>query len=113
MPAQRTDCVKAFSETFEARTNGRQSLGMLRRPNHERCFAQSGAHFSKKKGAAAPFCLNEFYRIFSLILALAFEIFELAALPFDFQLILIDLLVLARRLIVTALQLVADQRPRA
>ena len=48
-----------------------------------------------------------------LIFALAFELFELAALPFNFELVLVDLLVLLTRLIIPSLQLVADQSARA
>jgi len=44
-----------------------------------------------------------------LILASTFELFELTALALKFHLVLVDLLVLLSRLILPALQLVADQ----
>ena len=60
-----------------------------------------------KWGAIAPHLFLLEFLI--LVLASAFELFKLAALPLHFQLVLVDLLVLLSRLILPALQLVADQ----
>ena len=62
----------------------------------------------QKKGGGCPHFLIPNPDLF-LVFALAFELFQLAALALDFQLVLIDLLVLISGLIIATLQLIADQ----
>ncbi len=66
----------------------------------------------KKMGGRCPPSLKP-YANWLLILARASQILELAALALEFELVLIDLLVVLRGLIVSSLQLIADQRARA
>jgi hypothetical protein len=67
----------------------------------------------KKKGGQMPPPSLKPYANWLLILALASQLLEFAALALELKLVLIDLLVVLRGLIVSSLQLITNQSARA